>query len=70
MNELTVLQTNYNSVEKLIKTMPGMDYITLRYCLNTGKQLRKDAKTRDDQDKATKLMIEATAYLNKKERTK
>ena len=64
MKELTVNATSYDSIDRLIEKMPSMDPILLRYCLNMGKQLRLEAKTRTEQDAATKLMIQATAYLN------
>jgi len=62
-----IRETCYSDIDRLIAKMPSMDKILLRYCLNTGKELRDGAKTRTDQDKGTKLMMEASYYLNERE---
>jgi len=61
-----IRETCYSDIDRLISKMPSMDKILLRYCLNTGKELRDGAKTRTEQDRATKLMMEASYYLNER----
>ena len=61
--ELVTKEPGYESIDRLLSKMPSMDATLLRYCLNTGKRLRAEAKTRTEQDKATKLIMQAEAYL-------
>jgi len=62
-----IREPSCGDIDRLIAKMPSMDKILLRYCLNTGKELRDGAKTRTEQDRATKLMMEASYYLNERE---